>query len=337
MKTTRKFITNLTILILVLTLAMPIQTQAKSIPKLNKKQISLNVKKSYQLKVTGISKKVTWKSSNKKVASVSKKGKVTGKKKGTAVITAKVNKKTYKCKVTVTSAVKVKLNKTKVSLDMAKTKKCQLKLNGTKKKVKWSSNNKKVAAVSNAGMVTAKKKGTAVITAKADKKTYKCKVTVKDTRKKNPPKNDTEEEKKEETKYTNIHPIKKDKDGYYEGPRYQCTCGTPIHADIKGEWERHVWFFCEAGSDSAQDHQLIPIKEYRYPNICCSCGLCFYVGSFTDNRMDGWGMHDTAWSFYEEFNHGKPGHIHEDPPINGGHSCGPICPYTEKHGNCPYH
>lgn len=45
--------------------------------------------------------KATWKSSNPKVATVSSKGKVTAKKKGTATITAKVGKTTYKCKVTV--------------------------------------------------------------------------------------------------------------------------------------------------------------------------------------------------------------------------------------------
>ena len=45
--------------------------------------------------------KATWKSSNPKVATVSSKGKVTAKKKGTTTITAKTNGKTYQCKVTV--------------------------------------------------------------------------------------------------------------------------------------------------------------------------------------------------------------------------------------------
>lgn len=45
--------------------------------------------------------KATWKSSNTKVATVSSKGKVTAKKKGTTTITAKANGKTYKCKITV--------------------------------------------------------------------------------------------------------------------------------------------------------------------------------------------------------------------------------------------
>lgn len=71
----------------------------------------------------------------------------------------------------------VKLNKKKVSLYEGKT--VKLKVQGTKKKVKWSSNKKKIATVSSKGKVTAKKKGTAHITAKIGKKKLVCTVTVK--------------------------------------------------------------------------------------------------------------------------------------------------------------
>lgn len=67
--------------------------------KLNKKTIYLAPKVKYKLKITGTKKKVTWKSSNKKIATVSKKGKVTAKKTGKVTITAKVKGKKYKCKV----------------------------------------------------------------------------------------------------------------------------------------------------------------------------------------------------------------------------------------------
>lgn len=93
------------------------------------------------------------------------------------------------------AAKKVKLSKTKLTLNVGKSK--TLKLKNYKKKIKWSSNKKKVATVSNKGKVTAKKKGTATITAKAGKKKYKCKVTVKAAPKKNntpannPPKENT--------------------------------------------------------------------------------------------------------------------------------------------------
>lgn len=65
-----------------------------------KTKVSLGVGAETKLKVYGTG-KVTWKSSNKKVATVSKKGVVTGKKKGTVKITATRNKKKITCKVQV--------------------------------------------------------------------------------------------------------------------------------------------------------------------------------------------------------------------------------------------
>ena len=76
-----------------------------------------------------------------------------------------------------TKKKKVKLNKTKLSLYVGKT--YTLKLKNNKKKIKWSTSNKKVATVSSKGKVKGKKKGSATITAKVGKKKYKCKVTVK--------------------------------------------------------------------------------------------------------------------------------------------------------------
>lgn len=72
---------------------------------------------------------------------------------------------------------KVKLNKTKATVYVGKT--VTLKLKNNKKKVKWSSSNKKVATVSKKGKVKGKKIGKAIITAKVGKKKYKCKITVK--------------------------------------------------------------------------------------------------------------------------------------------------------------
>lgn len=68
---------------------------------LNKSSITISVGEQKQLALKGTKKKVTWKSGNKKVATVTKKGKVTGKAVGKTTITAKSNGKNYKCKVTV--------------------------------------------------------------------------------------------------------------------------------------------------------------------------------------------------------------------------------------------
>lgn len=72
-------------------------------------------------------------------------------------------------------AASVQLNKTAVTIVKGKTYTLKVK---NAKKVKWSSSKKSVATVNSKGKVTAKKKGTATITAKVGKKKYKCKVTV---------------------------------------------------------------------------------------------------------------------------------------------------------------
>lgn len=144
---------------------------------------------------------VSWKSSNKKIATVSKKGVVKGKKGGTTTITAKYKKKKYKCKITVivgertvykknTSPEKNKdrydvfdtadINKDKLTLYEGKT--FKLKITGTKKKITWKSSNKAVATVSPSGAVTAIKHGNAIIKATYEDSKYTytlaCKVTV---------------------------------------------------------------------------------------------------------------------------------------------------------------
>ena len=77
---------------------------------LNKTSLKLKKGKTYQLKTKNVKGTITWKSSNKKIATVSKKGKVTAKKAGSTVIKATYKKngkvKTLKCKVTVTAAKK---------------------------------------------------------------------------------------------------------------------------------------------------------------------------------------------------------------------------------------
>lgn len=74
-------------------------------------------------------------------------------------------------------AASIKLNKSKKTIYEGATYK--LKVSGTKKKVNWKSSNKSVAKVDSKGNVTAKKNGTATITAKVGKKKLKCKVNVK--------------------------------------------------------------------------------------------------------------------------------------------------------------
>ena len=146
---------------------------------------SKTLKVTYSPSNTTDSKTIKWTSSNKKVATVTSKGKVTAKKKGTATITAKCGTKKATCKVTVKGiALKsIKLNKTKLTMDKGTSK--TLKVTYTpsntthSKKITWSSSNKKVATVSSKGKVTAKNYGTATITAKCGTKKATCKITIK--------------------------------------------------------------------------------------------------------------------------------------------------------------
>lgn len=85
------------------------QTDAKAKVKLNKKKLVLTVGKKAKLKVKGTKKKVKWYSSKKKIATVTKKGVVKAKKKGTAKIVAKIGKKKYTCKVVVKAKKKAKV------------------------------------------------------------------------------------------------------------------------------------------------------------------------------------------------------------------------------------
>ena len=109
-------------------------------------------------------------------------GVVTAKEVGSATITAKAGDKTATCAVTVvaTPVASVILNKTTASLKAGEivTLTATVKPDdATDKTVTWSTSDSSVATVSN-GVVTAKKVGSATITAKAGDKTATCAVTV---------------------------------------------------------------------------------------------------------------------------------------------------------------
>lgn len=132
----------------------------------------------------------SWKSSNKKIVTVS--GKANG------ICTIKAGKKTGTAKITIktaagaTKTIKVKVQKKKVATSSIKQvpKKITIKKGKTYKlapsiqpitspdKVKYSSANKKVATVSGKGVIKGKKVGKSKITVKAGKKKVTCTVVV---------------------------------------------------------------------------------------------------------------------------------------------------------------
>lgn len=127
--------------------------------------------------------KVTYSSSNKKVATVSSKGVIKAKKAGTAKITVKSGKKKVVVTVKVTGVKTTNLSGVPAAKNVSKGKSFKIKAIATPKntdeKITFKSSNKKVATVTSKGVVKCLKKGTATITVQSGSKKMTCKVTVK--------------------------------------------------------------------------------------------------------------------------------------------------------------
>lgn len=142
-------------------------------------------KLAYSIAVTPVTskEKVTYSSSNKKVATVSSKGVIKAKKAGTAKITVKSGSKKVVVTVKVTGVKTTKLSGVPATKKIAKGKSFKIKAAATPKntdeKITFKSSNKKVATVTSKGVVKGLKKGTATITVQSGSKKMTCKVTVK--------------------------------------------------------------------------------------------------------------------------------------------------------------
>lgn len=99
--TKKKFFIALALLTLIFTILA--DSNAEAATRLNKTKATINVGETVTLKVMGTTKAFKWSTSNKKVATVSTKGKVKGLKLGKATITATYGKRSYSCRVTVTA------------------------------------------------------------------------------------------------------------------------------------------------------------------------------------------------------------------------------------------
>ncbi|WP_022760595.1 Ig-like domain-containing protein [Butyrivibrio sp. AD3002] len=160
------------------TITAEAKKKAKKSKKKTKKAKKVKSKKAKGITlVAGATKKISvkggknFKSSNKKVVSVTKKGVLTANKPGTATITGKCSSGNYSVKVTVPD---MNINETMAQVFLGES----LQLNaGNAANVKWSSSNDQVASVNN-GLVTAVGVGSAVITASAGKTSVSCTVSV---------------------------------------------------------------------------------------------------------------------------------------------------------------
>ena len=127
-------------------------------------------------------KTVTWRSSDETVATVDDKGKVTGVKGGTAVVTARAGEAEATCTVEVTAEVEsVTLSEKNIDVPEGGTAQLTATVNpddATDKTLTWSSSNTSIATVDGNGLVTGVKGGKTVVTVKAGKKSASCSVTV---------------------------------------------------------------------------------------------------------------------------------------------------------------
>ena len=153
--------------------------------KLNKKTTTVYVGCSKELKLKNAVSTVKWKSEDESIAKVNAKGKVTGIRKGTTKITATYKNKTYNCKVKVKSSKIVDARVLPVNQSyqlwvIKRYPKDSDTLDDIKvdSKVKWKSSDSTIAKVNKNGLVTARKEGTAEVTAKVKGETYTCVVTV---------------------------------------------------------------------------------------------------------------------------------------------------------------
>lgn len=116
--------------------------------------------------------KLTWRSSNSNIATVSENGLVTGKATGSTTITVETqNGKSAFCNVDVkmkqTEETEIKLDKTSLTIDLSssRTQKLIATTNSTEN-LSWISSNTNIATVSDDGLVTGKANGETIITVK---------------------------------------------------------------------------------------------------------------------------------------------------------------------------
>jgi chitinase len=162
------------LLSLFLLFLLPLGEQPKALGatiRISSQNFTLTVNHYKTLRITGTNQKVTWSSGNKKVATVSSKGRVTAIAPGTTTIYASVSGRKLNCKVTV-----IQLSKSSTVLEEGTAK--NLKVLGTSRAVTWTSSNKSIATVSYTGKVTGKAPGTATIYASVSGKKLACTIKV---------------------------------------------------------------------------------------------------------------------------------------------------------------
>lgn len=142
---------------------------------LAKKSLVMTKGNTYKMVVYDISGTKKWSTTNKKVATVDSKGKITAKGKGTATIKMKNKSKTYKCTVKV-EAPSISVSQKEIVVGTQST----VKVSGTSKSYKYSISDSNVASISKDGVVTGVQVGIAKVTVSLDGRKYTQTIKVTD-------------------------------------------------------------------------------------------------------------------------------------------------------------
>lgn len=144
-----------------------------SAASINETKFNLAIGAKKKLFISGTSLPVKWVSSNKEIAKVNKKGKVTALAPGLVTIKAKLKNQTLKCRITVTSP---ELSTDSIMRLIGKTQ--YINVLGTDGKVTYLSENNAIATVDDEGLVKMVGIGETKIDVKVDEATYNVAVKV---------------------------------------------------------------------------------------------------------------------------------------------------------------
>lgn len=218
----------------------------------------------------------------------------------------------------VEAAQKIKLNYTKRTIYEGDS--FTLKLKGTKKKVTWSSSNKKVATVSSKGVVKGKSGGsskkTCKITAKAGEKKYVCKVTVKVLPEEEEDEDTEEEEEDSDTDSASTGNIAKniaEVKNYIQKNGYTNVNGDKV---IRGkedlytpaivyEKKRDTLVFLMDGKDDLEilvDMEIGSSDNSAPIEVSFICGYSIYIGAATTTIIPSEYINDKNYKFTFEYN-----------------------------------
>lgn len=142
------------------------------VPTISETSMTLVKNQKKKITLNGTEQTPVWTSSNPSIASVSANGTITAIKAGNVTITAELGGQKYTCKLRVDAP---SLSQTKLTLTVGESQ--TLRMRNTSLPVRWLINKKSIADVTN-GTITAKKAGSAVITAVVGGQKYTCNLTV---------------------------------------------------------------------------------------------------------------------------------------------------------------